>query len=88
MQGFNGSPSDPLVCIQNAQTIRRSLAQGDVTIGSVENMLPPDEGLTLTIIEVERATLISALENSVSTLNPANMCALNLPPSLPLPLPM
>eukprot|EP00892_Ulva_mutabilis_P007896 jgi/Ulvmu1/5479/UM023_0015.1 len=71
--GFVGTAEEPLVCVQNAQTIRRSLPAGPVSITDIENFLPPTEGLTMTIVEIERASLISALENSVSTLNNAAM---------------
>lgn len=84
VQGFVGTAEQPLVCVQNAQTIRRSLpGGGPVSVSDVENMLPPEEGLTMTIVEIERASLISVLENSVSTLNDANMCAT---PQQPHPL--
>lgn len=79
VQGFGGTPQSPLVCLQNAQTIRRSLASGPISIKDVENMLPPEEGLSMTIVEIERVSLISALENSVSTLNTANMFAPTCP---------
>lgn len=72
MQGFIGRPNNPVVCLQNAATIRRTLpigAQGEVSISNIETMMPPEEGLSLTIMEVLTSDLKLALENGVSALN-------------------
>lgn len=73
-QGFRGRENDPVVCLQNSATIRRTLPigpNGEVTVADIETMMPPEEALSLTIMEVTLDDLKLALENSVSALNTA-----------------
>lgn len=44
---------------------------GEVSVNAIETMMPPEEGLSLTIMEVLPSDLKLALENSVSALNTA-----------------
>ena len=63
-----------MVCLQSSATIRRTLAidsAGGVSVAAIETMMPPEEGLSLTIMEMPPSNLRTALENSVSALNTA-----------------
>ena len=74
MQGFTTRDNSPVVCLQNSATIRRTLAigaAGEVSVAAIEEMMPPEEGLSLTIMELPPSNLKLALENSVSALNTA-----------------
>jgi hypothetical protein len=69
MQGFSGRSTSPVFCLVNSAIIRRDMplaVDGSVTVAGVEEMLPPEEGVSMAIVEITPAALQLALENSVS----------------------